>query len=342
MKRALALLLTTGALLVAAPAIAQPTSEREAQAEDLFQRGKERMAAHDLAKACALFDESYRLDSAGGTLQNLAVCYEDLGKWASAYARFEELRAVSKAATPPRQDRIALAEAHITTLRAKVSRLFVVVPPASRVPGLTVKIDGTVYGGVSLSEGVLVDPGSHAVEVSAPERVPFVTRVEVEGREKAARAEVMVPPLAAATHEVAGPGARAPQHASRPAGLVVGGLGLVALGAGGVFGLLAIRANDSGKDRCQRSSNAGAPASDFDPVTGHCLEGSSALDDANADKSRASDLANVANVLVPVGAVALAVGAYLFFRETPSSSSSASARARVVPGLGAARFEVHF
>ena len=42
-------------LLVARPCFAQPTAAREAQAEELFQRGKERMVARDLAKACALF-----------------------------------------------------------------------------------------------------------------------------------------------------------------------------------------------------------------------------------------------------------------------------------------------
>ena len=185
MRLRVASVLIIGAVFAANSSSAQPTSEREAQAEDLFQRGKERMAAHDPAKACALFSESYRLDSAGGTLQNLAVCYEDLGKWASAYARFEELRAMSRTATPPRPDRIALADARIAALRSRVSRIFVLLPPGSRASEMTVTIDGTAYTDVSLSEGVLVDPGEHQVEVSAPDRMPFAARVDVAGRDAA-------------------------------------------------------------------------------------------------------------------------------------------------------------
>ncbi|MDB4933144.1 MAG: hypothetical protein JWP87_116 [Labilithrix sp.] len=329
-----------GALILAAPcgvALAGPSSEREAQAEDLFQRGKERMAAHDLAKACALFDESYRLDLAGGTLQNLAICYEDLGKFASAYARFEELRAISKTTTPPRPDRIALADEHIAKLRRRVSRLFVVLPEASLAPRMTVKIDGTTYTGVSLSEGVIVDPGEHRVDVSAPDRITFSTRFEVGGRDRAVRAEVTVPPLAPIPGDHTSPLEPQP-HPTRPAGLVLGTVGLAALGAGAVFGVLALSANASGKDKCERGSNPSAPTADFDPVTGHCITGSGALSDANGDKARANDFANIANIALPVGVVALAVGTYLFFRTSPNTPP----RAQVVPGPGAARLQVRF
>lgn len=336
MRFPFAVRLIVGAVLMVKASLAQPTSEREAQAEDLFQRGKERMAAHDPAKACALFNESYRLDLAGGTLQNLAVCYEDLGKWASAYARFEELRALSKTATPPRQDRIALAEARIAALRSRVSRLFVLLPRESRASEMTVKIDGTAYTDVSLSEGVLVDPGEHQVEVSAPDKIPFVARVDVAGRETAVRAEVRVPPLAATLGRDQG---RPPSHPTRSAGFVVGGLGVAALGAGAVFGVLAVSANSAGKEKCQRESNLGAPPGEFDPTSGHCLEGSAALAAANADKSRANDFANVANVLLPIGVLGLAVGTYLFFR---GSSGSPRPRAQITPGFGNASLEVRF
>lgn len=347
--RALTLLVTIALATVAigeAPCFAQPTSEREAQAEDLFQRGKEAMAAKDLPKACELFAESYRLDAAGGTLQNLAVCFEDLGKWASAYARFEELRTISKAATPPRQDRVALAEAHIATLRPRVSRVFVVLAPDARgrASDTTVKIDGTTYSDVSLNAGVLVDPGEHRVEVVAPGRRAFTTKVDVAGRDRAARAEVQVPALELLPSSPGSGNAPAPVR-TRPTktlGLVVSGAGVVALGAGATFGVLAIVANSSGKDRCTQSTNPSAPTTDFD-ATGHCLAGSQALADANADKSRASTFANVSNVLVPVGVVAVAVGVYLFLRErTEAPAPDARPRARLTPGLGATTFEVRF
>jgi len=82
-----------GSLLVctADPAAAQP-ADRATPAEDFFQRGNALLEAKDYAKACPLLAESFRLDPAGGTVQNLAICYEAQGRWASAYAKFVDLR----------------------------------------------------------------------------------------------------------------------------------------------------------------------------------------------------------------------------------------------------------
>jgi tetratricopeptide (TPR) repeat protein len=179
MKRGLSLgaLVLSVATAVAAPAWADPT-DRTAAAEDLFQRANGLMVGKEYGRACPLVAESYRLDPAGGTLQNLAVCYEEAGKWASAYARFQELRSLSARTVPPRSDRVKLAEEHIAKVTPHLSRVRLVTPP-DHPDGLQVKLDDTIYRAASWSAGILVDPGAHSLLVEAPGKMPFRTTFDI-------------------------------------------------------------------------------------------------------------------------------------------------------------------
>jgi hypothetical protein len=342
----LALMACCASIAVAQPASAQPSSETQASAEDLFQRGKQRFAAKDYTAACALYAESYRLDAAGGTLQNLGLCYEELGKWASAHASFEELRALSRAAAPPRLDRVRLAEEHIQKLTPKLSRVIIVVAEAP--PGLVVRLDGTARGPISWADGIVVDPGIHAVDASAPDRRPFTARVEVGAGEVGERQTVQIPRLVAATPSASngppvppGAGEPSPQRSSsgRTTALVIGGAGVVALGVGAVLTVLASEAKAAGENLCNRASNPDAPASDFDPKTQHCYDGTQTLRDANTKISASRLDANVANVVVPLGVAAVALGAYLFFRRSSSRADQATLFRR---SIGSGSFGIPF
>ncbi len=342
-----------GALLFAAPLHARAgapppagrgeaaiASDPSAAAEDLFRRAMQLMAAKQHAVACPLLAESYRLDPGGGTLQNLAVCYETLGRWASAYARFEELRVISKNAKPPRHDRVKLAEEHIAKIAPLVRRV-VVVMPEDLAPRADVKLDGVVYQRASWSTGIAVDPGEHDLVVEAAGKQSWRTNVMTPG--EGGTQKVSVPALADATPSampppVVGDGERADERSARErevssrrmrtTGYVVGGAGLAMLAAGAVFGVLTISKNDDGITECR----VGTPASDFAP-NGRCYEGSDAWRRANDAKDSAETFANVANVLVPLGLVAGAVGAWLVLSHKSKAPSVAST-IRVAPSFG--------
>src|SRR5262245_61539276 len=76
-------------------------------AEALFRAARQSQTAGDIGKACDLFEESYRLDPAGGTLLNLAACEERAGRITKAWELYR--RVVDT--LPAGDDRIALAEA---------------------------------------------------------------------------------------------------------------------------------------------------------------------------------------------------------------------------------------
>src|SRR5262249_12227342 len=103
----------------------------------------------------------------------------------------------------------------------------------------------------------------------------------------------------------------------RTTGLVVAGVGVATLGTGLIFGLVAINANNAGKHRCI------GQGPEFDPATGHCLDNSPALRSANGLKDDARAYGTVANVLVPLGVVAIGVGTYLaiFYRERSKTTA---------------------
>ncbi|AKV00994.1 hypothetical protein AKJ09_07657 [Labilithrix luteola] len=336
--------------LVAVPqtSFADP-GDRAAAAEDLFQRGKSRMTEGNFTAACPLLAESYRLDPAGGTLQNLAICYESLGKWATAYARFQELRTLSKNAERPRLDRVKLAEEHIEKLGPRLTRIVVVMEDHG---AQEVDVDGVTYQKASWSTGIAADPGSHELVVRGNGKQPFHSTVQIG--QTGGEQRVVVPALA---DEVLVAGPVTPPSAEQPAanaddsvaatrkrhtiGYVVGGVGVAVLAAGAVFGVLTITTNAKAKDKCSRDTNPGANATEFD-ASGRCFVDSDPWKDSNAMKDDARTFANIANVLVPVGVVGLGVGAWLALTKSNSSQPAKGASIRISPSLGGASLEGTF
>ncbi len=303
MRRRLVAAIAALALLAAGTSRA----DKLAEAEDLFRRAKGLIAANKWEEACPLLQESQRLDPGTGTLLNLALCHEHVGKIASAWGEFRAVEQQSRVATPPREDRVKTAKEHADKLEPRLSRVRILVPADARTPGLVVKIDGDekrepTWGGVP------VDPGTHDVETSAPGKRTRSQRVKVD--DEGVTVNVAVHPLddlrEATPPPAAGPDLEkldeyAANRARRTTGFVVGGIGVATLAIGTVFGVLAIVANNDAKS-CSP-----------------CTIDSNAAKDSNAATDRALVFANIANVTVPLGVVGSAIGAYLVLTAGPTS-----------------------
>src|SRR6266545_6749182 len=103
---ALALLIVIGS-----PARAFAAAGDEAAARALFLEGRKLVDEGNYADACPKFEESLRLDPGTGTSFNLADCFEHVGRTASAWARFLDVAAASKAADQADRERVARARA---------------------------------------------------------------------------------------------------------------------------------------------------------------------------------------------------------------------------------------
>lgn len=141
-------------------ALAQPTYAQKPEAVAAFQRGKELEKQGKVAEACAEFEVSMRLDPQSGTLYNLALCHEQLGKVASAWSEFKELAETDK--NPARAKDSAKRAA---ALDKKLTRMRIVV--ATPIDGLVIKRDG-VDVTVMVGKDTPVDPATYTFVASAP------------------------------------------------------------------------------------------------------------------------------------------------------------------------------
>jgi hypothetical protein len=290
-------------------------------AEALFRQGRLLMDAKDFARACPMLAESHRLDPATGALLALAMCHEGEGKLASAWSEFSD--AASRAQRQGRADRVAMAKEHVQAIEARVSVLTIIVADTvAALPGFELKRDGEVLGKAVIGLGVPVDGGDHVVEVTARGKKPWKTSVTV-GREKDTR-KVVVPALEDAAQVAAdgAAGTATPEVTTTPSrngltgvqfgGILIGGLGVVGIAVGSVFGLKAIgKNNDSKSSGCDLSACA-------DP-------------DAVRAREDARSAGNVATIAFVAGGVLAATGVTLLVVGRPKRSEQMSVS--VVPSV---------
>lgn len=239
----------------------------EVAAEALFAEAKKLVAQKKYAEACPKFAESNRLDRGAGTLIHLADCYEKNKQSASAWAAYKE--AASAAQALNRKDWETLANKRAAALEPKLAHITVKV--AEPVEKLEVSRNGEKLTQASFGVALPVDAGTHAFEATAPGFKPFASSVTVakDGESK----ELVIPklealPAAAPDPAAATPATRDPAPTARDdagagdgqrlVGLVVAGVGVAGLVAGGVTGLMAMGKNNDGKAVCPEAGACGS------------------------------------------------------------------------------------
>jgi serine/threonine-protein kinase len=292
------------------PAIAHAQSASDqAAATALFKQGRDLMAAGKYADACPKLAESQRLDPGAGTLLNLATCYEKNGQIASAWTTYQD--AASAAQKAGEAERVKAARAKVAALEPTLPTLTIVVPAAADRPDLEIRRDGALVGRAAWGAPIPVDPGPHPLDASAPGKTAWHGQAQVGGA--GAKVSIEIPPLNDAAAPVptapAAPATTAPATtapAAPPAdstapsssgstqrllGLISGGVGLVGIGVGSVFGAIAMSENNSTSGHCN-GTVCDAPTV-------------STLNDARDD-------ATVSTVAFIAGGVLLAAGVVLY------------------------------
>ncbi len=282
-------------------------------AKALYEVATKAMDAKDYASACPKLEEAVRLVPSGvGARLTLGECYEAAGKLASAYASFG--LAETMAAAAKQGERQEKAHNRAKALKPRLATLTIAVADDVRAEsGLEVRRDGVLAGAAQWGIASPVDRGTHVVVATAPGKSKWVKTVEVtDGAALMVTVDALFPVASAeqllAKEEDAAASLWGPQ---RLASLAVGGAGLVALGAGSYFGVLA-----SAK---QKQSNEG-------------LCDGNQCDQAGLDlRTDAIHAANATTALLVVGGAAVTVGVVLFV-TAPGSKSQATTALRI--GVG--------
>ena len=291
-------------------------------AQGLFDEAKVLMAANRSAEACPKLEESQRLDPGTGTLLNLARCYENVGRLASAWSTYLDASAAAKGAG--NVERAKKAREKAASLAPRIAKLRIDVPEATRVPGLEVSRDGVPLNAPVWGSDAPADEGEHLIEAKAPDYLPFAERVLVKGEGATVvfaipKLDPVPPPPPPPPPPVIARPEESPKAAAheKPAGLptqrvlalTAGGVGVAGVVVGSIFGLQAMSKANRAEETC-------------DGPTCSSPGGAEAGNDAH-------DAGTVATVGMIVGAVGIGAGLVLWF-STPAESTT-----RI--GLGADR-----
>src|ERR1019366_3073920 len=200
-------------------------TDARALAETLFFTARGMMEAGRYAEACGKLTESYRLDPAAGTLLNLAVCNQKIGKIASAWGEFREAQAEARRMNRP--DREKLATDSLAAIEPELPFLAINVPPLVRViRGFEIMRNGVPLQSAAWDTELPVDPGEVEGIERAPGYKPKALRVTIGAKQHSTLAAV---PLELAPIE------RPPAvfwTGKRVTGLIVALAGVGAAGAG--------------------------------------------------------------------------------------------------------------
>jgi hypothetical protein len=228
-------------------------AQQKSKATQLFEEGRKLMRSQSYAAACPMFEESFTLDPAVGTTLNLALCYEKLGRLATAYQWYEKAATL---ATASKQDtRANFAHEQMTRLDTEAAHI--VVQVAQPVPALVVTRNGVpVITGTSER----IDAGSYDIAASAQDYQPWQTTVSaVDGQTltidvPALLSKPAIPKPAIPRPAPPPPIANNKRKTRMIIGYTVGGASVACLLTGLGFGLAAKSAWDDARDLCPAGS----------------------------------------------------------------------------------------
>lgn len=268
---------------LAASAEAAPSPTDVAVAQRAFDDARELFRTEHFEQACEKFSLSQRLDPKLGTLLNLAICHEKIGRYALATTEFHDARSLAAAENKP--DRVDFADKRIAAIAPRLATLRIHVDPKNQAK-LQVAIDGGAVGEAALESEIPVDAGTHHVTASATggTAAPFEKDVDCRA---GATCVVDLPPFVAVTGD--GPPRSDSSHGGRIGGAVMLGVGGAALVVGGIFGALALSQRSKAEELC---------------ATGQCTAG-------QTENDRGVTFAWVSNVSLGVGAALALVGLVL-------------------------------
>jgi hypothetical protein len=284
-----------------------------AASDQLFYEGRRLMAQHDYAQACTTFERAEKVRASIGILLNLADCYEQMGRTASALSKFQEGAQAALQASDPRE---SYARERIAALEPKLVKVTIDVSKLQGVDGVELRLDGTRLDATKWGVALPVDPGPHRVDVQAPNKLRWSSDMAIT-----ASTQIVVPSLEHSPVAPMPPPSAESPPAEHPAGLhtrrtwalVAGGVGAAGIGLGTVFGLISISKHADASRHCVGGDNPCEP------------QGVRSGQDAQS----AGDVSTIAFV---VGGAALAAGAVLWL--TAPRSGTESRGVALVPGVG--------
>ncbi|MGA2448337.1 MAG: hypothetical protein ABTD50_06670 [Polyangiaceae bacterium] len=294
------------------------------------------MGRGDFATACPKLAESEAIDPQVGTLLNLAYCYENVGKTATALSTWME--AASFAASKDQHEREQFALLRARWLEPRLLRVTIRVAPQPAYDRIALTLEGAPFERARWGVPVPLDRGEYELRASAPGMETWSTHLSVQEGDTPS---IVVPELNPAQAETppsrpeapamrehlpvaptAPTGSKAPRSSPLvPYAFVTGGVSAAALVVGGGYGVAAL-------------INAHNSTSDRNCVNGLCNA------EGQADQRRAGHDADAADAAFGIAAVAGVAGLLLWAAAATGHGppGHVSLQAAVTPGSAGVTF----
>jgi tetratricopeptide (TPR) repeat protein len=258
--------LTLGGVASAPPLFAQ-TPQELARARTLYKQGLSLEAAGDWAGALAKFDEVARVKLTPQVRFHIGRCKENLGRLTEALGDYRLAEYEAQQQNAKELDEISKSR---EALEARIPKL--VITRGAGAESATIEVDGVDVGESQIGKEVSVDPGPHRIVAKLSGGREFEETVNVgEGETK--NVELVAPEGLIKKKPIASEGddpdeIKPPPHveldSKGPGALpfIIGGVGLVGLGAAGYFALQRQSAEDDltaacrADDVCPRSKQS--------------------------------------------------------------------------------------
>jgi xanthosine utilization system XapX-like protein len=333
--------LVLAAALALIPAAASAQTDPSTVAVALFHQGRDLMKQNRYPEACPKLAESHRLEPKLGTLLNLAVCNEKLGKVATAWAEYMSAAAMARHEGAAEKEREAFARDQAASLEKKLSHL--TLQGGAPSAGLRLTLDDHPFADAVLGTPIPIDPGKHRISASAPgkkawsmeidvtaEKAEFVVSVPVLEAEAPPPSPPVVPPQVPPPTLPPVEPPRVPANPEPPpvvpvpapssgaststvliaTGFGVGGLGVL---VGAVTGAVTLANASSIRQSCKNNQ---------------CnSDQQGAIDGANT-------LANASNVAFGIGAAGVVVGVVGLLLRPPAPAPAVKTGIQLTPLLG--------
>jgi hypothetical protein len=288
------------------------------RADALFRQGIDLLKRDDWLTACPLFDESMRLDASVGAAINIARCQERAGKTLTAWREFKRASELNRNANSEVINAASdeFINAALARLEPRIPRIALHAPNAPR--DLHVEIHGQKVS--DLSQELQLDPGSYPLVATASGYQKLELTVEAsDGSTTDVQIALQPEPKPALVEPPPAVTPASPPASARDAGmngqaltgLVIGGVGGVAILASAVTGGLALGASNDLEDlNCTELPGERLAC---DP---------GAIDTAKKTKSRGETLALTSTITLFSGLALLGGGLAVFFTAPVSQEVS--------------------
>lgn len=170
------------AILMATRAQAEPPAPDPnalARAKAIYQEATQAMDAKDFTVACPKLERVVRLVPQGvGARLDLARCYRDAGKLASAYTNYRLAESLAAAAARPEREQ---ARREGEALKSKLAKLTIAVTQGVRAAaGLEIQCNGVLVGAAEWGAAVPVDKGHHVIVATATWKRAWEKTIDVD------------------------------------------------------------------------------------------------------------------------------------------------------------------